>query len=375
MATEAQVREALKSVRDPEIGRPIDEIGMLRSVEVEGGVVLVHVLITIEGCPLKDRITSDVTAAVQPLEGVERVEVELTPMSAEEREQLVSQLRGQGGAQAGHEGHAHESRPISFPPETSIVAIASGKGGVGKSSVTVNLAAALAKAGRSVGVLDADVWGFSVPRMLGAVGKPVGFNDMILPLEAHGVKVISMGHFVPEETPVIWRGPMLHKAIQQFLGDVWWGDLDFLLCDLPPGTGDVSISLASFIPGASMLVVTTPQDAARKVAERAGKMAERTNLRPLGVIENMSWYVCPHCGERETIFGEGGGRLAAETLGVPLMAQIPLFPPLRSGGDEGVPIVISDPDAPASEALTAAAESVVKATKSKVGKPLQLMAR
>jgi ATP-binding protein involved in chromosome partitioning len=375
VATEAQVREALKSVRDPEIGRPIDEIGMLKGVEVQDGVVRVHVLITIEGCPLKDRITGDVTAAVQPLEGVERVEVELSPMSADEREALVSQLRGQPG-EAGHEGHGHAPEPtISFPPQTSIVAIASGKGGVGKSSVTVNIAAALAKAGRSVGVLDADVWGFSVPRMLGAVGKPVGFNDMILPLEAHGVKVISMGHFVPEETPVIWRGPMLHKAIQQFLGDVWWGDLDFLLCDLPPGTGDVSISLASFIPGASMLVVTTPQDAARKVAERAGKMAERTNLRPIGVVENMSWYVCPHCGERETIFGEGGGQLAAETLSVPLMAQIPLFPPLRGGGDVGVPIVVSDPDAPASTALTEAAEAVVKATKSKVGKPLQLMAR
>jgi ATP-binding protein involved in chromosome partitioning len=373
--TEAQIREALKGVRDPEIGRPIDEIGMLRSVEVDGGLVRVHVLITIEGCPLKDRITGDVTAALQPLEGVERVEVELTPMSAEERERLVTQLRGQA-SQAGHEGHGHApQQPISFPPQTSIIAIASGKGGVGKSSVTVNLAAALAQAGRSVGVLDADVWGFSVPRMMGAVGKPVGFNDMILPLEAHGVKVISMGHFVPEETPVIWRGPMLHKAIQQFLGDVWWGDLDFLLCDLPPGTGDVSISLASFIPGASMLVVTTPQDAARKVAERAGKMAERTNLRPLGVIENMSWFECPHCGERETIFGEGGGREAAETLGVPLMAQVPLIPALRAGADEGVPIVVSDPDSPAAVALREAADAVAHATKSKVGKPLQLMAR
>ena len=367
MATETQVREALKSVRDPEIGRPIDEIGMLRSVEVDGGLVRVHVLITIEGCPLKDRITGDVTAALQPLEGVERVEVELTPMSAEERERLVAQLRG-GAA-------APQQAAISFPPQTSIVAIASGKGGVGKSTVTVNLAAALAKRGRSVGVLDADVWGFSVPRMLGAIGKPVGFNDMILPLEAYGVKVISMGHFVPEETPVIWRGPMLHKAIQQFLGDVWWGDLDFLLCDLPPGTGDVSISLASFIPGASMLVVTTPQDAARKVAERAGKMAERTNLRPLGVIENMSWFLCPHCGEREAIFGEGGGKEAAETLGVPLMAQVPLIPALRAGGDTGLPIVVSDPDSPASIALTEAADAVVKATKSKVGKPLQLLAR
>ena len=374
MATEAQVREALKGVRDPEIGRPIDELGMLRSVEVDGGDVRIHVLLTIEGCPLKDRITADVNAALAPLEGIERIDVELTPMSAEEREQLVSQLRGQA-AEPGHEGHGHAQQPISFPPQTSIVAIASGKGGVGKSSVTVNLAAALARAGRSVGVLDADVWGFSVPRMLGAQGKPVGFNDMILPLEAHGVKVISMGHFVPEETPVIWRGPMLHKAIQQFLGDVWWGDLDFLLCDLPPGTGDVSISLASFIPGASMLVVTTPQDAARKVAERAGKMAERTNLRPLGVIENMSWFVCAHCGEREAIFGEGGGKEAAETLGVPLMAQVPLIPALRAGGDTGVPIVISDPDSQASIALFEAADAVVKATKSKVGKPLQLLAR
>ncbi len=291
MVTEAQVREALRSVLDPEIGRPIEDIGMLQGIRVDGGAVDVDVLITIEGCPLKDRITQDVTAAVQPLAGVDRVEVNLSPMSQEQREALVQQLRG--GAPA--PGAAAQPR-IHFPPQTAIVAIASGKGGVGKSSVTVNLAAALAAEGHAVGVLDADVWGFSVPRMMGVSGKPVGFNDMILPLEAHGVKVISMGFFVPEETPVIWRGPMLHKAIEQFLGDVYWGDLDFLLCDLPPGTGDVSISLASFLPGASMLVVTTPQEAARKVAERAGKMAERTNLRPLGVIENMSYYVCPHCG-------------------------------------------------------------------------------
>ncbi|MGB7805882.1 MAG: Mrp/NBP35 family ATP-binding protein, partial [Actinomycetota bacterium] len=241
------------------------------------------------------------------------------------------------------------------------------------SSVTVNIAAALAAEGKKVGILDADVWGFSVPRMLGVSGKPVGFNDMILPLEGHGVKVISMGFFVPEETPVIWRGPMLHKAIEQFLGDVYWGDLDFLLCDLPPGTGDVSISLASFLPGASMLVVTTPQEAARKVAERAGKMAERTNLRPLGVVENMSWFVCPHCGEHEPIFGEGGGQEAADTLDVPLMAQVPLLPAMREGGDTGVPIVIAQPDAAASVALREAATKVVQATKTKVGKPLTLM--
>ena len=225
-----------------------------------------------------------------------------------------------------------------------------------------------------MGVLDADVWGFSVPRMLGVSGQPVGFNDMILPLESHGVKVISMGFFVPEETPVIWRGPMLHKAIEQFLGDVHWGDLDFLLVDLPPGTGDVSISLASFLPGASMLVVTTPQEAARKVAERAGKMAERTNLRPIGVIENMSWFVCPHCGERTSIFGDGGGRAAAVTLGVPLLGQVPLMPAMRESGDAGTPIVVSDPTSPAGEALLEAARRVVQVTKSKVGKPLTLLA-
>ncbi|MGH2529393.1 MAG: Mrp/NBP35 family ATP-binding protein, partial [Actinomycetota bacterium] len=239
----------------------------------------------------------------------------------------------------------------------------------------VNLACALAAEGHRVGVLDADVWGFSIPRMMGVTGKPVGFNDMILPLESHGVKIISMGFFVPEETPVIWRGPMLHKAIEQFLGDVYWGDLDFLLADLPPGTGDVSISLASFLPGASMLVVTTPQEAARKVAERAGKMAERTNLRPIGVIENMSWFACPHCGERTSIFGDGGGQEAAETLGVPLLAQVPLMPALREGGDEGRPIVASDPDSPAGAALREAARRVAQVTRSKVGKPLPLAAR
>jgi ATP-binding protein involved in chromosome partitioning len=368
MVTEAQVREALRSVLDPEIGRPIEDIGMLRGIAVDGGDVRVDVLITIEGCPLKDRITNDVTAAVSPLEGVERVSVDLSPMSQEQRASLVQQLRG-GGAAA-----PQPQSKISFPASTSIVAVASGKGGVGKSSVTVNLACALAAEGHRVGVLDADVWGFSVPRMLGVHGKPVGFNDMIMPLEGHGVKVISMGFFVPEETPVIWRGPMLHKAIEQFLGDVYWGDLDYLLCDLPPGTGDVSISLASFIPGASMLVVTTPQEAARKVAERAGKMAERTNLRPIGVIENMSFYICPHCGGRDDIFGTGGGQGAADTLGVPLMAQVPLMPAMRAGGDVGTPIVISDPDAPASVALRESAHAVGRATKSKVGKPLTLMA-
>jgi len=367
LVTEDQVRQALRNVLDPEIGKPIEDIGMLQGIEVNDGSVRVHVLITIEGCPLKDRITADVTSALQPL-GVDRVDVDLSPMSEQQRAELVTKLRG-GATPA-----PQQQRQFFVGTDTTVIAVASGKGGVGKSSVTVNLACALAAEGHRVGVLDADVWGFSVPRMIGVTGQPVGFNNMILPLESHGVKVISMGFFVPEETPVIWRGPMLHKAIEQFLGDVYWGDLDFLLADLPPGTGDVSISLASFLPGASMLVVTTPQEAARKVAERAGKMAERTNLRPLGVIENMSWFACPHCGERTSIFGSGGGQEAADTLGVPLLAQVPLVPDLREGGDEGRPIVVTDPDSPAGRALTDAARAVAQATRSKVGKPLPIMA-
>jgi len=363
--SEEQVREALRSVLDPEIGKPIEDLGMLKGIHIEGDLVRVYVLLTIAGCPLQDRITQDVTGALAPLDGVGRVEVSMAPMSDEQRQSMVSTLRG----------NAPEQRTFFTGADTTVIAVASGKGGVGKSSVTVNVACAMAAEGYRVGILDADVWGFSVPRMIGVQGKPVGFDDMILPLESHGVKVISMGFFVPEETPVIWRGPMLHKAIEQFLGDVYWGDLDFLLCDLPPGTGDVSISLASFLPGASMLVVTTPQEAARKVAERAGKMAERTNLRPIGVVENMSWFVCPHCGEREAIFGQGGGREAAETLGVPLFAQVPLEPALREGGDDGTPIVITEPDSPAGEALRRAAREIAQATRSKVGKPLPLMAR
>src|SRR5437867_833211 len=310
--TKEDVRQALRQVLDPEIGRPIEDIGMLKDIEIEGATVRVHVLITIEGCPLKDRINSDVTGAVLPLPGVERVDVRLSPMSEGERQALVSKLRGGAPAQQAQQ----QQQQFFTDGRTSVIAVASGKGGVGKSSVTVNLACALAAEGHRVGIVDVDVWGFSVPRMMGVSGRPVGFNNMIMPLESHGVKVISMGFFVPEETPVIWRGPMLHKAVQQFLADVYWGDLDFLLADLPPGTGDVSLSMAGFLPGAQMLVVTTPQDAARKVAERAGRMAEQTRLRVCGVIENMSYFVCPHCGERTSIFGEGGGEIAAGTLGV-----------------------------------------------------------
>ena len=365
MPTKEQVREALRNVLDPEIGKPIEDVGMLKDIEVDNGVVKVHVLLTIAGCPLKDRINSDVTAAVAPvLDPGQRVEVVLGEMTAEQRQGLVTKLRG-GQPEP-------QQRAFFTETDTAVIAVASGKGGVGKSSVTVNLAAALAAEGHRVGVVDVDVWGFSVPRMMGVFGQPVGFNNMIMPLEAHGVKVISMGFFVPEETPVIWRGPMLHKAVQQFLGDVYWGDLDFLLADLPPGTGDVSISMASFLPGAQMLVVTTPQEAARKVAERAGKMAAQTRLRVCGVIENMSYFACPHCGEQTEIFGAGGGETAAQTLGVPLLGRVPLVPDLREGGDTGTPIVVSQPESEAGRVFREAARRLAHETRTLVRKPLGL---
>ncbi|MEX2458756.1 MAG: Mrp/NBP35 family ATP-binding protein [Actinomycetota bacterium] len=364
MVTEEQVREALRAVHDPEINRPIEDIGMLKGIEVSpDGGVRVDVLLTVPGCPLKDEITRRVTDAVAPLEGVTRVQVELGQMSAEQRESLVTGLRG----------GRPEQQTFFAGTDTVVIAVASGKGGVGKSTVTVNLAASMAAEGHRVGVLDADVWGFSVPRMMGIAGRPVAFNQMILPLESHGVKIISMGFFVPEETPVIWRGPMLHKAVQQFLGDVFWGDLDYLLVDLPPGTGDVSISMASFLPGANMLVVTTPQEAARKVAERAGKMAGQAKLKVLGVVENMSYFVCPSCDERHAIFGSGGGAEAAETLDVPLLGQVPLVSGLREGGDSGTPIVVSNPEDPASVALRDVAREVARISRTRVGKPLSLM--
>jgi ATP-binding protein involved in chromosome partitioning len=252
--------------------------------------------------------------------------------------------------------------------------VASGKGGVGKSSVTANLAAAMAAEGHRVGVLDADVWGFSIPRMMGVSGQPVGFNNMILPLEVHGVRVISMGFFVSDETPVIWRGPMLHKALQQFLGDVYWGELDFLFVDMPPGTGDVSLSLASFLPGGSMVVVTTPQDAASKVAERAGRMAQHPNvtLKLLGVIENMAGFVCPHCGETTDVFGTGGGHTTAEALGVPYLGAVPMQVSLREGADTGRPVVLDQPDSPAAQALREIARDLAKRATTRVGKSLPL---
>ncbi|MGH2693009.1 MAG: Mrp/NBP35 family ATP-binding protein [Actinomycetota bacterium] len=366
MVTEEMVREALHGVLDPEIGKPIDELGMLKGVAIEpDGTVRVHVLLTIAGCPLKDRINADVTGAVAPLEGVTGVEVVLGTMTGDQREGMVQQLRG---------GDAHAQPTFFTESDTETIAVASGKGGVGKSSVTANLAVAMAAEGHRVGVLDADVWGFSIPRMLGVSGQPVAFNDMILPLEAYGVKVISMGFFVSDETPVIWRGPMLHKALQQFLGDVYWGDLDFLLVDMPPGTGDVSLSLATFLPSGSMVVVTTPQDAAAKVAERAGRMAQHPNvkLKLLGVMENMSGFVCPHCNEVTDLFGTGGGQSCAEALGVPFLGRIPMQVSLREGSDTGRPIIVDEPDSPAGAALRDLASRLARSAKTRVGKSLPL---
>jgi ATP-binding protein involved in chromosome partitioning len=354
MVTRDEVLAALGQVMDPEIHKPITELDMVKDVTIEeSGRVAVEVLLTVAGCPLKDRITRDVTAALAPLPGVTGVKVDLGVMTEEQRQAMVTRLRGPAAAA--------EQKKISFwgdDATTRVLAIASGKGGVGKSSVTVNLAAALAAQGHRVAVIDCDIYGFSVPRMLGATGRPVGFNGMIMPLEAHGVRVISIGFFVEPGKPVMWRGPMLHRAIQQFLTDVYWGELDYVLADLPPGTGDVSISLAQMLPGAEMLLVTTPQEAAERVAVLAGKFAQQNQMQVAGVIENMSYFVCPSCEERHHIFGSGGGDTLSRELGAKLLGQVPIDLRLREGADAGKPLVVSDPDAPASQALLAIAAAL-----------------
>src|SRR5262252_6963588 len=290
LPTTEQVTSALAGVKDPEIGRPITELGMVKSVSVgTDGLVAVGVYLTVAGCPMRDTITSRVTDAVTALPGVSGVHVELDVMSEEQRRALQTQLRG---------GRPEPQIPFAQPTSlTRVYAVASGKGGVGKSSVTVNLAAALAASGQKVGVVDADIYGHSVPRMLGVTGRPTPVENMIMPPAAHGVKVISIGMFTKGNTPVVWRGPMLHRALQQFLADVYWGDLDVLLLDLPPGTGDVAISVTQLVPTAELLVVTTPQVASSEVAERAGSIAVQTHQRIAGVIENMSGLPCPHCGD------------------------------------------------------------------------------
>ncbi len=360
--TEQDVVEALRPVQDPELHRSIVDLDMVRTVSLELPVVRVQIALTIPGCPLKAEIQNRVATAVTALEGVERVELDFTSMTDAEREALRVKLHGDPAATAGsQQAHGHaEGRTIPFADpgsRTRVLLIASGKGGVGKSSVTTNLGIALAQRGKSVAVVDADVWGFSIPRMLGVDRPPVLIDKMIIPPEAYGVRCMSMGFFVEEDQPVIWRGPMLHKALEQFLTDVFWDDPDYLVVDLPPGTGDISLSLAQFLPRAELYVVTTPQPAAQKVAQRAAFMAEKVRLDVKGVIENMSWFTGDD-GARYEIFGAGGGQELADTIDVPLLGKIPLVPQLREGGDDGHPIMAVAPESEAALAFASIAEQV-----------------
>ncbi|WP_194815300.1 Mrp/NBP35 family ATP-binding protein [Nocardia sp. XZ_19_385] len=354
--TEADVRGALAKVEDPEIRKPITELGMVKSIAIDtDGNVHVEVYLTTAGCPLRTEIIQRVSKAVADVPGVGAVTVELDVMDDEQRTNLRKQLRGDS---------ADPVIPFAQPGSlTRVYAVASGKGGVGKSSVTVNLAAAMAARGLSVGVLDADIYGHSVPRMLGTDARPTQVERMIMPPVAHDVKVISIAMFTQGNTPVVWRGPMLHRALQQFLADVFWGDLDILLLDLPPGTGDVAISLAQLIPNAEILVVTTPQPAAAEVAERAGSIALQTRQRIAGVVENMSWMDLPD-GSRMDLYGSGGGQIVADNLtravgaSVPLLGQIPIEQELREASDEGTPIVLRNPESPAAKALLEIADKL-----------------
>ncbi len=360
--TRDEVTDALRPVQDPELHRSIVDLDMVRDITIDGGVVAVTIALTVAGCPLKAEITKRVTEAVRPLAGVEAVEVELTVMTDEQRAALKERLQGAGHDHAGHDhAGAPARKPIPFNEpgmKTRVLGIASGKGGVGKSSVTVNLGLALAKAGYEVALFDADVYGFSVPKMLGIDQDPVVIDGMIVPPVAFGVKAFSMGFLVAEDQPVIWRGPMLHKYLEQFLTDVYWGEPDFLLVDMPPGTGDIAISMAQYLPRAEIYVVTTPQAAAQRVAQRSAFMAAKVNLKVHGVIENMSWFTGDD-GKRYELFGAGGGEALASKLGVPLAGQIPLVPALREGGDEGHPVVAADPGGEAAAAFTALADFVV----------------
>jgi ATP-binding protein involved in chromosome partitioning len=368
---EDAVQAALATVDDPEIRRPITELGMVKGFTVAGGRVTVELLLTVSGCPLRDKLNADITAALTRIPGITDVSIDFGVMSAEQRQELQASLRG--GAAA-----AEPVIPFAQPgSRTRVYAVASGKGGVGKSSVTVNLAAALAKRGLSVGVVDADIYGHSVPRMLGATGRPTRVEDMIMPPQAHGVKVISIGMFTPGNDAVVWRGPMLHRALQQFLADVYWGDLDVLLLDLPPGTGDIAISTAQLVPNAELLVVTTPQTAAAEVAERAGSIALQTRQRIAGVVENMSWMELPD-GTRMEVFGSGGGQAVADSLSkalgapVPLLGQVPLETRVRECGDGGTPIVLAEPDSPAATTLRRIADRLVVRARGLSGRSLNI---
>lgn len=366
--TTETVTEALRTVIDPEIRRNIVDLDMVSDISIDGGRVTVGVLLTIAGCPLKDTITRDTEAAVGKVAGVTEVTVQLGTMTPEQRTAMREKLQGTGMREI----------PFAKPDSlTKVYAIASGKGGVGKSSVTANLAAALAKQGLRVGLVDADIHGFSIPTMFGLTGQPTRVDEMIIPQVAHGVKVMSIGMFVPGNQAVVWRGPMLHRALQQFLTDVFWGDLDILLLDLPPGTGDIAISVAQLLPDSELLVITTPQQASAQVAERAGAIATQTHQPIAGVVENMSWMEMPD-GTRMEVFGSGGGQVVAanlaETTGteVELLTQIPLDTAVREGSDIGTPVVLSAPDSPAAQALETLATRLAQRSRGLSGRSLGL---
>lgn len=367
--TEEAVRSALSSVEDPELNRPITDLGMVKSVTVNGDEVAVEIYLTIAGCPMKSTLTDRTREATESVDGVTKATVTTDVMTDEQRRELRLKVRG---------STTEPVIPFAQPESTTrVYAVASGKGGVGKSSVTVNLATSLAARGLNVGIVDADIYGHSVPHLMGSTALPNQVDDMIIPPQSHGVKLISIGHFLEGNSPVIWRGPMLHRAIQQFLSDVFWGDLDVLLLDLPPGTGDVAISVAQLVPNAELLIVTTPQAAAAEVAERAGSISQQTRQRIGGVIENMAAMVLSD-GTVMDVFGSGGGQHVADRLSeitgspVPLMASIPLDPDLRVGGDVGNPIAVSQPDSPAGVALGALADKLVTRRQSLAGRPLNL---
>jgi len=338
--------KALETVIDPELKRSVVELDMVRDVRADGPEVAVTIALTVAGCPLRASFQDQVEKALLPLEGVERVALSFDVMTPEERATLTTKLRG---------GVSERSPGISVGAATRVVAIASGKGGVGKSSLAANLGAALTSLGYRTGILDADVYGHSIPQMLGIRQRPVVVDKMIVPPVRGDLKVMSIGFFLDENTPVMWRGPMLHRALEQFLSDVHWGELDYLVVDMPPGTGDVAISLGQLLPRAEAVVVTTPQRAAQQVAVRAAQMARKTNMRLLGVVENMSYLV----GSGEELFGTGGGEALATEVEAPLLGRIPFDPRLGAYADEGVPIVLTEPDAEVSRAITALAESLV----------------
>jgi ATP-binding protein involved in chromosome partitioning len=345
------VLRVLRDVHDPELHRSIVDLGMVGDVEVHEGRVLVAIRLTVAGCPLKAEIQRRVTEAVGPLPGVATIQVTMDAMTDEERKRLRQGLI------------TGEERPSPFQPgsRTTVIGVASGKGGVGKSSITANLALALAEGGATVGLLDADVYGYSIPRMMGVTRPAVAVDDLMMPVEAHGVRMMSIGFLTEEDSPVIWRGPMLHKALTSFITEVWWDDPDYLLVDLPPGTGDVALSLSGLLPTASFVIVTTPQLAAQRVARRAAAMAARVNLPVAGVIENMSYFVAPDTGARYEVFSGGGGALLAAELGVPLLGRIPLEPAVAEAGDRGLPVVAAHPGSPAALALMEAADAIVAA--------------